>query len=48
MRLWGITTEFVGFISPEPCAELYCVRLKNWSILITFSLDEVMKLRGEV
>ena len=26
-RLWGVTIEIVGFISPEPCAEVYCVRL---------------------
>ena len=30
-RLWGITTEFVGVYSPEPRAEVYCVRL-NFNI----------------
>ena len=26
-RLWGITTEFVGFIHPEPRAKVYCLTL---------------------
>jgi len=30
-RLWGINTEFVGFYSPEPRAEVYCFRL-NFNI----------------
>ena len=26
-RPWGINTEFVGFYSPEPRYEVYCLRL---------------------
>ena len=30
-RLWGKPTEFVGFYSPEPRTEVYCVSL-NFNI----------------
>ena len=37
-RLWGINTEFVGFYSPEPRAEVYCFRLNfNISKLVYWS-----------
>ena len=42
-RLWGITTEFVGFIPPEPRAKVYCLTL-NFNISKLVYLAKVINL----